>query len=111
MVKFVHSTLGAQGFAGSDPGRRHGTAHQATLEAASHMPQPEELITRIYNYVPGRIWGEEEKKKEHWKQMLAQVPIFKNKNKNVPHTHKVKVRNKFTKVSERTLQNNKGIGR
>ena len=31
VVKFVRSTVVAQGFAGSDPGRGHGTAHQATL--------------------------------------------------------------------------------
>ena len=30
-VKFACSTLAAQGFAGSDPGRRHGTTCQATL--------------------------------------------------------------------------------
>ena len=31
VVKFVRSALVAQGFTGSDPGRRHGTAHQAML--------------------------------------------------------------------------------
>ena len=31
VVKFVHSTLGTLGFAGSDPGHGHGTAHQAML--------------------------------------------------------------------------------
>ena len=31
VVKFSHSTAAAQGFAGSDPGRRHGTACQAML--------------------------------------------------------------------------------
>ena len=31
VVKFMHSTSAAQGFAGSDPGRRHGPAHQAML--------------------------------------------------------------------------------
>ena len=31
VVKFSSSTLVAQGFSGSDPGRRHGTAHQAML--------------------------------------------------------------------------------
>ena len=41
-------------------------------EAASHMPQPEGPTTRIYNYVLGALWGEE----EDWQQMLAQVPIF-----------------------------------
>ena len=31
VVKFVCSTAAAQGFTGSNPGRGHGTAHQATL--------------------------------------------------------------------------------
>uniref|UniRef100_F6PV72 C2H2-type domain-containing protein n=1 Tax=Equus caballus TaxID=9796 RepID=F6PV72_HORSE len=31
VVKFAHSSSVAQGFAGSDPGRRRGTAHQAML--------------------------------------------------------------------------------
>ena len=30
-VKFPHSTSVAQGFASSDPGHRHGSAHQAML--------------------------------------------------------------------------------
>ena len=30
-VKFADSTLVAQGFAGSDPGYGHGTAHEAML--------------------------------------------------------------------------------
>ena len=48
-------------------------------EAASHMAQPEGPTTRMYNYVLG-LWGEEEeKKKEDWQQMLAQVPSFKKK--------------------------------
>ena len=31
MVKFTCSASVAQGFAGSDPGRRHSTAHQAMM--------------------------------------------------------------------------------
>ena len=31
VVKFARSTAAAQGFAVSDPGPRHGTAHQAML--------------------------------------------------------------------------------
>ena len=31
VVKFAHSASAGQGFAALDPGRRHGTAHQATL--------------------------------------------------------------------------------
>src|SRR3712207_6271109 len=49
-------------------------------EAASHMPQPEALTSRIYNYVLGGF-GEKKNNnnKEDWQQMLAQVPIFKKK--------------------------------
>ena len=68
------------GFASWDPGRGHGTAHQATLEAASHMPQPEALTTRRYNHVLG---GFAEKRK-NLKRILAtdvsSQQIFKNKN-------------------------------
>ena len=42
--------------------------------------QPEGPTARIYSYVSGG-WGEEEgeeeKRKEDWQEMLAQVPIFK----------------------------------
>ena len=31
LIKFQRSAVVAQGFAGSDPGGGHGTAHQATL--------------------------------------------------------------------------------
>ena len=46
------------------------------------MPQLEGLTTKIYNYVLGGF-GEkkQEKKKEDWQQLLAQVPIFKKKSK------------------------------
>ena len=76
MVKFERSASAAQRFTGSDPGRRHGTAHQAMLRQCPHMPQLEGPTTRIYSNVLG-IWGEEEEKKEDWQQMLAQMPIFK----------------------------------
>ena len=47
-------------------------------EAASHMPRLEGATTKIYNYVLG-AFGEkkQEKKKEDWQLLLAQVPIFK----------------------------------
>ena len=46
-------------------------------EVASHIAEPEGPATRIYNYVLGGFG--EKKKKEDWQQMLAQVPIFKEK--------------------------------
>ena len=63
VVKFLRSTLAAQGFAGSDPQceHGHGTTHQAMLRQRP-TAQPEALTTRIYNYVLGAICGEEEGK-------------------------------------------------
>ena len=47
---------------------------------APHIAQPEELTTRIHNYVLGDFGKKEKKKKkEDGQQMLAQVPIFKRK--------------------------------
>ena len=53
------------------------------VEVASHVPQLEGPTTKIYNYVLGGF-GEKkqkekknEKKKEDWQQLSAQVPIFK----------------------------------
>ena len=63
MVKFAHSALAAQGFAGSDSGHRpthHSSGH---AEAASHIAEPEGPTTRIYNYVLGGF-GEKKKKKK-----------------------------------------------
>ena len=56
----MHSALAAQGFTGSDPGHGHGTTYRPA-EAASHIAEPEGPTTRIYNYVLGGLWGEEEK--------------------------------------------------
>ena len=64
MVKFLRSTLAAQGFAGLDSRHGHGTAHQAHAEMASHIAESEGPTTRIYNYVLGGF-GEKKKKKEH----------------------------------------------
>ena len=90
VVKLTSSASATQGFADSDPGCTHGTAHQAMVrstplwqprvhqfgswartwhcssghaEAASHMPQLEGPTTRIYSYVLGGF-GEKKKKKE-----------------------------------------------
>ena len=48
----------------------------------THRAEPEGPTTRIYNYVVGELWGEEEaKKKKDWQQVLAQVPIFEKEFK------------------------------
>ena len=70
VVKFACSISAAQGFTGSDPGRGHGTAHQAMLEVASHIAQPEGPTSRIYNYVLGGF-GDKKKKKKKKKRRLA----------------------------------------
>ena len=75
-VKFVPSVSVAQGFAGLDPERRHGTIHQVMLRRHPHIAQPEAGTTRIYNYVPGGF-GEKEKNPKDWQQMLVQVPMLK----------------------------------
>ena len=80
MVKFARSASAAQGFAGLDPGRGHGTAHQATLRQhpiCHNQKNPQLDCTTMY-------WGGfggKKKKKDDWQQMLAQVPIFKIKKK------------------------------
>ena len=77
MVKFTRSASAAQGFTGSHPGHGPGTGHQIMLRR--HPTKPG-LTTKIYNYVLGGF-GEKKKEKD-WQQLLAQVPIFKKKQKN-----------------------------
>ena len=62
-VKFMPSALAAHGFAGLDPGHGLGTTHSIHADAASHMAQPEALITRISSYVLGSF-GEKKKEKK-----------------------------------------------
>ena len=85
MVKFTRCAAAAEGFAGLDPGRRHGTARQTTLRWRPTCHNYRDSQLKVCNYVLGGF-GEKkaEKKKEDCQQMLAQVLIFK-KNKK-PHT-------------------------
>ena len=53
-------------------------------EMASHIAQPGEPTTRIYNYVLGSF-GEKKKEKKDWQQTLAQVSIFKKKDVMLNH--------------------------
>lgn len=66
----------------------------------SHIAQPEVLKTRIYSCVLGVLWGEEEdkEKKEAWQQMLAQVPIHREK-KDIKITKDTNKQVTLTKVS------------
>ena len=84
MVKFVRSALTAQGFVGLDPGRRHGTAHQAMQRRhpTCHNQKDMQLgYTTMYWGALGRREGEgEEEEKEDWQKMLAQGQSLKKKN-------------------------------
>ena len=81
MIEFAHSALAARGFASSDPGRRHGTAHQAMLRRHPTQQRQKDLQLE-YTTMYWGVFGEKKgKKKEDWQQMLAQVPIFKKKKK------------------------------
>ena len=59
--EFVHSASEAQGFTGSDPGRRHGTAHQATLRQHPTCHNQKDPQRRIYKYVLGGFGEKKEK--------------------------------------------------
>ena len=47
------------------------------VEVASHIPQLEGPATKIYNCVQGGFGEIKAEKKKDWRQLLAQVPIFK----------------------------------
>ena len=77
---------------GSDPGRGHGTARQATLRRrpTSHNWKDLQLkYTTMYCMYWG-VWGDKAKEKKDWQQLLAQVPIFKKK-RNVSNSKDGKV--------------------
>ena len=61
MVKVACSTSVAQGFTGSDPGRGHGTAHQAMLGQRPACHDWRDPQRGIYNYVPGGFGEKKEK--------------------------------------------------
>ena len=78
VVKFACSFSVVQGFAGSDPGRGHGTTHQAVLRwrPTWHKQQDLQLeYTTMYWGALGRTKRGGGKK--DWKLMLTQVPIVK----------------------------------
>ena len=62
MAEWLSFTLhcGSPGFRSWAQIRHCSSGH---VEVASHMPQLEGLTTKIYNYVPGGIWGEKAEKK------------------------------------------------
>ena len=68
----------AQGFSGSNPGRGHGTAHQAMLRAVSHMPQVEGPTTKNAQLCTRGLWGEEGKIKyfKNFKKLIFLMLIM-----------------------------------
>ena len=67
VVKLESSTSGAQGFAGSDPGCRRGTARQAMLRQhpTQHNQRHSQLeYTTMYWWLGGEEEEEEEEKKK-----------------------------------------------
>ena len=78
VVKLVHSDLASQGFTGSDPGHRHGTAHQAMLGWHPTRHNQKVLKLEYIQLCTGGLWGDEDEKKEEeedWQQILAQMLI------------------------------------
>ena len=55
------TTVAAQGFTGSDPGRVHGTAHQAMLSWRPTCHNQKDPQLKIYNYVLGGLGEKKEK--------------------------------------------------
>ena len=79
VVNFTRSAAVAQGFAGSDPGRGHGTAYQATLRRCPTCHNYEDPQLKTYNYVLG---GLGEKKQGEKKGLATVVSSGANLRKN-----------------------------
>ena len=80
MVKFARSALVAQGFAGSDPGRGHGIAHQAMLRRHPTCHSSKAPQLKVYNYLLGGF-GEkkQKKKKKNWQVVSSGADLRKKK--------------------------------
>ena len=83
VVKFRRSTSVAQGFTSLDPGRRHGTAHQAMLRWRPTCHNQKDLQLEYTTVYLGALGRRGEKKEEDWQQMLAQGQSIRNKNDNI----------------------------
>ena len=57
------SAAAAQGFAGSNPGHGHGTAHQATLRWRPTCHNWKDPQLKIHNYIPGDFGSKKKNKK------------------------------------------------
>ena len=84
VVKFTHSTSAAQGFAGLDPGHGPSTTHQAMVRWRPTQHNQKDLQLQYTTMYWGALGRRRKKKEEEdWQQILAQVPIFKKKKRNV----------------------------
>ena len=70
------SLQAAQCFVGSSPGCGHDTAHQATLGQRPTCHGWRDPQRRIYNYVPGGLWGKKGKNKK-----ILKKNVFKKKER------------------------------
>ena len=87
MVKFARLASAPQGFAGSDPGHKHGPAHQAMLRRGTTLHN-QRLLQLEYTTM---YWGafERRRKIKDRPQLLAQKPIFeKEKTHRMNNTRK-----------------------
>ena len=64
VVKFTHSVWVAQGFAGSDPGRGHGTTYQATVKWCPTFHNWKDPQLKYIQLYTGGIWRVKKKKKK-----------------------------------------------
>ena len=83
VVKFVCSALAAQGSGGSDPGRGHGTAHQAMLRGrpTQHSQKDPQLE---YTTMHWELRGGEEEEKSMTAEVTHSVAGLEDKGKESP---------------------------
>ena len=83
VAQWLHSRAplqAAQCFVSLNPGQGHSTAHQTTLRQRPICHNQKDPQRRIYNYVPGGLWGEKGKNK-----------TFKKKNREMLLTKHTKM--------------------
>ena len=91
VVKCAHQAAEVQGFAGSDPGRRHGTAHRAMLRQRPTCHNQKDPQPRMCNCVL-RGFGKEKKKILKRKKSTAKVIVPKCKSDPVNLSAKTSIK-------------------
>ena len=73
------------------------------------MPQLEGPTTKIYNYVPGHFGEkkqkEKKKRKAHWQELLAQVPILRENRKRTKRKKRKRARRRRKKGRKKYMKN------